>query len=277
MKERPILFSAPMVRAILEGRKTQTRRVGKCQMPGATELGVEYSMHATKGQVAVATYRAYPNAGTARWGLCECPYGIPGDRLWVKETFAYVRSSLDYETGNEHSIWQWEKDMLGDYKPENLKLNPRACYEAAALYFAADGEDENPSELYPCIGLKGDLLIGQQIGWTPSIFMRRWMSRILLLLANVRVERLQQITEADAIAEGIEQDEYGDWAGWKNYLFETAHPRRGVKLDDRKHKIQGYASPLDSYRSLWESINGPGSWAENPYVWVITFSKLAAS
>ena len=79
MTDRPILFSAPMVQAILDGRKTQTRRIGKTQCAEWTELAVEYSLHA-KGKVAVATHLAYPN-GSARHGICECPYGIPGDRL----------------------------------------------------------------------------------------------------------------------------------------------------------------------------------------------------
>lgn len=87
MTERPILFSGEMVRSIRAGRKTQTRRVGSFQKNDATELGVDYIGHATKGTVAQATYRAFPKGGTARWALCECPYGIPGDRLWVRETW----------------------------------------------------------------------------------------------------------------------------------------------------------------------------------------------
>ncbi len=86
MNERPILFNAPMVRALLAGTKTQTRRIGKTQCAEWTELAVEYSLHAKKGKVAVATHLAYPN-GSARHGICECPYGIPGDRLWVREAW----------------------------------------------------------------------------------------------------------------------------------------------------------------------------------------------
>lgn len=114
MKERPILFSGAMVRAILDGRKTQTRRIGKWQMDAATGLGVEYSMHATKGCVAVATYLAYPNRGTARWGLCECPFGIPGDRLWVKETFQPI------QLASEVTQWRYaatDKKGLANWKP----------------------------------------------------------------------------------------------------------------------------------------------------------------
>lgn len=86
-KERPILFSAPMVRALLAGTKTQTRRIGKIQSPSYTELGTSVIGHRTKGSVIQATYRAYPGRGTARHAICECPYGQPGDRLWVRETF----------------------------------------------------------------------------------------------------------------------------------------------------------------------------------------------
>lgn len=83
MNSKPIPFPGPEVRAILDGRKTQTRRVGKIQNSAFTELGVQYIGHQTKGTVAQATYRAYPGRGTARHAICECPYGVPGDQLWA--------------------------------------------------------------------------------------------------------------------------------------------------------------------------------------------------
>ena len=92
--------------------------------------------------------------------------------------------------------------------------------------------------------------------WRPSIFMPRWVSRITLEITDVRVERLQDISEADAIAEGVEY--LPDVGGWRCYMNE-----RG-----------GYTYAVTSYRSLWESINGPGSWAANPWVWVIGYRRV---
>ena len=167
MKERPILFNAPMVREVLAGTKTQTRRIGKTQCAEWTELAVEYSIHAKKGKVAVATHLAYPN-GSARHGICECPYGIPGavvdsghriggDRLYVRET--------------------WAAPHAYDHLP------PRLIPQDARIHYAAT-ED------------RGGLL------WRPSIHMPRWASRISLGITSVRVERLQDISIEDAKAEG---------------------------------------------------------------------------
>ncbi len=168
MNEKPILFSGEMVRAIIAGRKTQTRRIGKCQMDGATELGVEYSRHATKGDVAVATCRAFPDGGSARWGLCECPYGIPGDRLWVRETFQFVHANSDGQRNTFNSATPFTQN---DYR---------------WVEYAATPKDNEPPPK-----------------WKPSIFMPRWASRIALEIVSLRVERLKDISEDDAKEEGV--------------------------------------------------------------------------
>lgn len=173
MKERPILFSAPMVRAILDGSKTQTRRIGKIQCPEWTELGVEHVTHATNGLEAVATYAAFPNRGTARWGICACPYGVAGDRLWVKEThWRYGRWVKNGKTKSGRQAWT--------FKP--------AAKEDTVLY--VHGPKPRRTEL----------------GWhkRPSIFMPRWASRITLEITKVRVERLKDISADDAKAEGVD-------------------------------------------------------------------------
>jgi hypothetical protein len=185
MKERPILFSAPMVRAILEGRKTQTRRVVK----KSAEMD-------TNGFMALVPDEK------------KCPYGQAGDRLWVRETF---------------HVCPHHDDVF--YKSDDLLL-PRKCMAHRR--------------------------------WRPSIHMPRWASRITLKITGVRVERLQDISEADAIAEGIEPD--GDF--WKHY---GPHP-----LKDLGENV-AHAYPVNSFRSLWHSINGPESWAANPWVWVVEF------
>lgn len=211
MKERPILFSAPMVRAILDGTKTQTRRIGKCQKDDATQLGIESCEHATKGTVYQATYRAYPTGGTARWALCECPFGIIGDRLWVKETHARV-----------HPV------ML-----QSLDPDPKSAYWET-LFRATE-------ELGKYAG---------RVHWKPSIFMRREFSRITLEITGIRVERLNDISEEDAKAEGVT-------------IIQAV---RGITA--------GSGGYLSAFSRLWESINGPGSWTKNPWVWAISFKPL---
>lgn len=192
MKEKPILFSGPMVRAILEGRKTQTRRVVKRNASGRVELrGKQWHIED-------------PNA------IKACPYGQPGERLWVKETH------------------QW-------------------CECCGSVDYAADVN--RPNQCRSC-----DHSLGK---WRPSIFMFRRSSRITLEIVAVRVERLQEISEADAIAEGIERS----GSDWESY----------DKRFDR------FMMAESSYRSLWESINGEGSWAANPWVWVVEFKKLEAT
>lgn len=198
MKSRPILFSAPMVRAILEGRKTQTRRIVKPQ-PSAVEA-YKHGEHAELSDPA-ASIILRDDKGTG-WNMCgpfRCPYGQPGDRekllLWVKETFS-----------------------------------PQPHLNAKAYYRATD----------PLVGVSK---------WKPSIFMPRAFSRITLEIVGVRVERLQDIGEEDARAEGCNEPS-----------------SRAMMQDARPWQT--------AYRLLWESINGKGSWDANPWVWVITFKRI---
>lgn len=192
MKERPILFSAPMVRALLDGSKTQTRRVVKKSecWPVST---VRATMLETRG-TAMAV-----DANRCTYGPeIMCPYGKPGDRLWVRETFA---------------------------KAEMMDCRQYA-YRAT-----------------------GDLL--GCMPWKPSIHMPRVASRITLEIVNVSVERLQDISERDAADEGCGclLDEFPQWDG---------DPNLYRKL----------------YRVLWERINGAGSWAADPWVWVVEFKVV---
>ena len=183
MKERPILFSAPMVRAILDGRKTQTRRIVK-------QKHLPFLENITG------------NFLDGKWDQRPFPYGKPGDRLWVRETFCY-------------------HDDLAMY-----------------LYKADD---------VTCCK------------WKPSIHMPRIASRILLEVVNVRVERLNDISEEDAIAEGIN----------------LPSPYVGIGMDGEVIESETISwMPSDYYKELWESINGPGSWDLNPWVWVVEFKIL---
>lgn len=188
MKERPILFSATMVRAILEGRKTQTRRVLKHQPIICTELPV-LLFPQSRDEVIEQTGYIWPNAKEQIAALC--PYGNPGDRLWVRET------------------WAFHPDF-----PESTR---RAIHRADA-------------------GVEYDVP-----RWRPSIHMPRWASRIMLEITGVRVERLQDISESDAESEGV-----------------AAH--------DTARK---------AFACLWNDINGAGSWAANPWVWCVSFKRVA--
>ena len=210
MKERPIIFSAPMVRAILAGTKTQTRRVVKPMRD--PDFGCELS----PGNIA-----AEVNGETCR---VRAPYGQRGDRLWVREA------------------WDFLPD--GDSK------------ECMIRYFA-DGAMEQrhaPSTFNP-------MIYGRERK-RPPIHMPRWASRILLEISAVRVERLHDISEADAQAEGVERVVAG--SGWRRY----SDP------DSEEVGVPPCADARSSFRSLWEHINGEKSWRENPWVWVVKFCRL---
>lgn len=225
MKERPILMSAPMVRATLrdENPKTQTRRVVKPQPVDYPAMKPEsrggrkwvFMAHSDKPGYAFATSDV------------NCPYGQPGDRLWVRETW-----SADPHIDDSWASTEWNGCGRKVREIPDRFHHPRFCN------YAADW-------------------LHEQIRWTPSIHMPRWASRILLEITAVRVERLQDISKADARAEGL------DWVG-DGY---TPYGVKGIAASWSR-------DPRESYRVLWESINGPGSWSVNPWVWVLEFRRL---
>lgn len=196
MKQRPILFSTPMVQAILEGRKTQIRRVTKMQ-PGEGEgyedLGNGEFAYISNGGMSVPY---------------TCPYGQVGDILWIRESFSKVEFK--------------DKPILYLFKA-------------------------NPDH--------------QSMKWKPSIHMPKVAARIWLRITNVRVERLQDISEEDAKAEGI--DELFDSSveeRWKNYGLEPYN--------------KPLNNPASSFMTLWWRINGMDNWDANPWVWVIEFERI---
>lgn len=211
-KDRPILFSGAMVRALIARRKRQTRRVCLARTQNqATIIGAALQddmLGADDGKHELAAWQGFP-----------CPYGIPGDRLWVRETFA--------------------PNAVGAAIANVLKAKPQPRF-----YYQASHEG--------AVAWR----------WRPSIHMPRVASRLTLSVAKARVERLQDISEADAIAEGIE------------YFQRGSEPR--VYRDYSKPDVHYGLSPIGSYRTLWESINGPGSWDANPFVWVIEFETEGA-
>lgn len=194
-KDRPILFSGPMVRAILDGTKTQTRRAVKPQ-PQGNDLQICTSAY--DWQTCEDGYLHGLVAGDHGYDALSfcCPYGIPGERLWVRETWAH-----------------WS-DGLGPVD------------ESSHILYRADTARPDPKR------------------WRPSIFMHRADSRILLEITDVRVQRLQEISEEDARAEGV--------SGPFDDLF----------------------TPRLRFERLWEAINGADSWEANPWVWAVTFQRL---
>jgi hypothetical protein len=197
-KERPILFSGPMVRAIIEGRKTQTRRIVKSQPDCKSWCLAEVEAKQGSLQCKPSVFKWAPCYGSDETPNGEdeyiyCPYGKPGDRLWVRETH---------------------------------------CKYGGGYIYRADYGTHTP--------------ISDGIGgpWKPSIHVPRVASRITLEITCVRVERLQDIAEADAIAEGCQ------CAG-----------------------VPASLTNRGAFAKLWDLINGAESWAANPWVWVVEFRR----
>lgn len=197
MKQTPILFSTPMVKAILDGTKTQTRRTkGLEDLIPDEDSGYTY-MKGHSIQLDIHHWKDFAPS--------YCPYGNVGDILWVRE-------SISKDTFNSYPIY-------------------KESYQGGI-----------PS-----------------IKWTPSIHMKKMYARIWLEIVSVRVERVQDISEADAKAEGVlllQIDSSGEV--WKDYLG----------------NVIGHKTAKESFRSLWQSINGAESWEANPWVWAIEFKRV---
>jgi len=228
--EKPILFSGPMINAILEGRKSQTRRVINPQpiiddslLEGGTssEYGVHVGERRRNHLIWTGKRGCHTTFGQGlKWMAERSPYGGVSDRLWVRETFGYADES--------------------DGKQVVYRADSGPVHEATTK-------------------------------WKPSIFMPRWASRLTLEIVSVRVERLKDISEEDAIAEAIE----GRWHPkdpkcwtWKDY-------GRSVRFNEDIFHYGSAVTPISTFESLWNSINGKKHpWNSNPFVWAITFRRL---
>jgi hypothetical protein len=218
MKERSILFNAPMIRALLDGRKTQTRE----RIYPAPQMIKEKRTAPWEGDPA-ALMQLLEQSGK------RCPYGKPGDRLWVRETWR-TDASLDAKTPSTFNAWP-------------IKYEADGCVmQHGAFYGKTDGKTR------------------------ASTHMPRWASRILLEIVSVRIERLTDISEADAIAEGVEPLNCplaGIQPHWRNYQEQA-----GSNWEWSEN------GPIKSFQTLWQLLQGPCIWLTNPLVWVIEFKRV---
>lgn len=245
MKERGIIFNSAMVRAILDGRKTQTRRIIKAVPTTHDFHGWIMSSTCTKDE------------GKACWAIgnssllkdpirLNCPLGKIGDRLWVRETFALL--------GNEDGVCvDWNDRIVHDEK-EAARIYRASCEQKDGdygLWSIPDDADWKPhTDNHKYDGT-----------WRPSIHMPRWASRILLEITGVRVERLQDISEEDAVAEGVVTGRYGNEGNWMKGFYAPGgnQPHQNAK---------------SAYSEIWRSIYGVEAWYKNSWCWVVEFKQI---
>lgn len=234
IKERPIIFNAAMVHSILEGRKSQTRRVIK---PQPSEHWKPYCFCEVDKMVdGVITDIPIGWGVSNEWGdeAYKFPYGEKGDELWVRETCR----AEELEDGLDGVRY------LADDFFKSIENSQEAMEDWFHLYGYA----------------------GKRGAKVPSIHMPRWASRIQLKIKNVRVERLQDISEADAKAEGLKYHNlYKEWGG--------VEPHPASRPDCPQWRW--YTRPKDAFQYLWQFINGEDSWDSNPWVWVVDFSMIS--
>jgi len=221
MKEHPIIFSTEMVKAILEGRKTQTRRTIKPQPPSDADVFAWFAPEIKEGKAPEGCWYENENGLTFH---CKCPYGQVGDHLWVRETW---------------TVGAYSPNKVADviYKAGDLKYHITVSW----------------STIIDWLGVDRDWGGWIPDNWRPSIFMPRWACRITLEITGLRVERLQEITEEDAEAEG---ESWRDGGGsWDNPEIIGA---------------------VENYAHLWDSLNAKRGygWKTNPWVWVIEFGAM---
>ncbi len=265
VKERPILFSGPMVRAILDGRKTQTRRIVKPQptCPAVMSAWSDGKLIDCNGKAHCIWPADYvvPETGLRPDLFASCPYGMPGARLWVRETFSDLIDPGADDKDVKKTVW----------------LEETSETEYWVVDYFADGPH---TRIMDKVGSRK---------WKPSIHMPRWASRINLKITGIRVERLQDITEADSVAEGVQPfwtspgylvvEENGNTSEigeeFIHGIPKAGDEWLGMKVAHVQHKPgRQMWDARKSYCNLWSQINGPVSWDQNPWVWCVEFKRV---
>lgn len=226
IKERPIIFSGGMVRAVLDGRKTRTRRVVQPQPVDIDEVGPYLQRMIYRGEI-----------GFADRDYILCRYGEPGDQLWVRETWA---------PANEGGA-VWFRAGVPVYRAGRRRTGEWSPYD----------------KIY---GLE----IPEGIKWRSPRFMPRWTSRINLEITGVKAERLQDITDGDALAEGIERFDYGPDS------YNPSVRQYAYGLEKLALGVMDFTAK-SAYRKLWDNLNAKRGypWDANPWVWVIDFALIS--
>lgn len=261
MKAQPILFSAPMVRAILEGRKTQTRRILKPQ-----PRSMEYWLRGSKSDRlrGLPTMRDETGQGWAACGPFRCPY--VAEAMYAGEGGRLGSRRIGDTTERKSLLWVKETFRFGsDLDPKSPSAIADSAIDAgyrcawAPTKYEADGATANEETLQDFGGGWGKTRV--------SIHMPRWASRITLEVTSVRVERVQDISEEDAIAEGVFRFTGNSLAGWPEVEC----------LDGRTffYHPETIAARVE-FNTLWDSINAERGygWDENPWVWVVEFERV---
>lgn len=243
VKERPIIFSGDSVRAIIDGRKTQTRRPIKdvprdahtfCRVSDGWVIWCGGRSCGDQAEYDRFTAESYPEGGGIR-----CPYGQPGNRLWVRETWQFVDGNARHR--NTAFVEGIPSARLGPAAPwkgvqDTRPITWRAMYRA-----------DGPAPEHKLYG---------NFPWNSPVYMPRWASRLLLEVTDVRVQRLQEISEQDAQAEGVPFD--------GTYWLGGLHLVKGT--------LQCWPTASEAFARAWDVINGKrATWSSNPWVWAITF------
>lgn len=223
MKERGMIFNGEMVRAILDGRKTQTRRPVKFPVHDKN-LGCELAGNELAGELSAGNY-------------LNSAFGKPGDRIWVREAFRVHSRATDVAT------LAYKASERNSWTEQTHRVPVAVCNKPAT-----------PEK------------------WTPSLHMPRWASRILLEITDVRVERLNAISEEGAQREGVHTEVWDQTVVARNY--EDSDEFFQFWSDDMPHYVEMNQLYRSSFRSLWDSIYGEESWKANPWVWVIEFKRV---
>ncbi|HET7552162.1 MAG TPA: hypothetical protein VFK04_12800 [Gemmatimonadaceae bacterium] len=280
VRERPILFSGEMVRAILGGRKVQTRRVVNPQPPEwVSEFG--YTCFTPPGHISGRGYwKGVPGEEGPAEKFFRCPYGQPGDRLWVREAWQADTGSCN-PAFPDGPLWWHEV-------PRSLRTSRAFRY----LYYRADNAivswDESLADLpwedrrsawVPTD--KDPDFFARELRWRPSIHMPRWASRITLEITDVRVQRVQEISEEDARAEGATQRDAGWSMDWSRVgslsRFAAASEVKGRDLAPLSERDIALPTARGAFGNTWEHLNAKRGygWDVNPWVWALTFRRVA--